>query len=227
VYLSLVKKGDVVLEVGANTGCFTVLFSHLAGRKGRVLAFEPVPNTRSMLAKNVAEAALENVEIFPFALGDTDGDSLMYVPGIIHGQASLRRHENEGWGADQDVETVSVLCRQLDALDDVITLSRLDFVKIDAEGSELAVLRGARQILRSQQPLLHLEIEPAWMDAFHYRLEDLAGVLKELGYTRFYSYGRSLVPVRSLDELAKAGNVICVCVENKRLASRVLQAVPN
>src|SRR5262245_22362277 len=71
LYLRLIRRGDAVLDVGANTGYYTLLFSHLAGAHGRVHAFEPVPPTFALLSRNTRRA--DNVVLNDCAVSDTAG----------------------------------------------------------------------------------------------------------------------------------------------------------
>src|SRR5438552_12448039 len=75
----LLSPGATVFDIGANTGYYTLLFSHLAGAHGRVYAFEPVPSTRAALERNVARAATSsNVQILPVAVSDHPGEVLIH-----------------------------------------------------------------------------------------------------------------------------------------------------
>jgi FkbM family methyltransferase len=208
-YLRLVKRGSVVLEIGANLGYFTRLFSHLVGPRGKVVAFEPIPQTRKTLLQNVQTLGAGNVCILPFAIAEQAGEATMFVPGRIHGQASLQRHSEGGWGTGETVETVIVECMPLDRVGEVAALPRVDFIKVDAEGAELPVLKGARQLLLRDHPLLHLEIEPTWMRAFNYSPEDLESYLRGLGYRYFTSYCKDWQPLENLGSLDGGFNVVC------------------
>jgi len=208
-YIQLIHRGDVILEIGANTGYFTRLFSHLTGSSGKVIAFEPIPKTRLSLVDNVKAWGLRNVLIMAYAVSDRNCDATMFVPGVIHGQASLKQHMQGGWGQDMGIEKVSVKCRTLDDMSELSALPSLDFIKVDVEGAELLVLKGARQLLFRYHPILHLEIEAAWMKAFAYSPEDLETYLRELGYRHFTSYDRHWQPLENLSTHKGGFNVVC------------------
>ena len=144
----VVRDGDTVLDIGANLGLLTVLFSNLVGSAGRVLAFEPNPRVLERLRRTVGEPGGENVEVFPFALGSQEGELELWVPGDNLGMGSLVH--NHGRTASEGVARVSVR-----VLDDVLAGSgvvSIRLVKIDVEGFEAHVLRGAERCLREVRP---------------------------------------------------------------------------
>lgn len=205
-YLKLVRNGDVVVEVGANLGYFTRLFGYLVGNKGSVVAFEPVPQTREKLISNVRH--LKQVLILPYALSNERGKFKMFIPGDTHGQASLKMHLDSDWLSSGEVTSVSVECMPLAAIREICALDRIDFIKIDAEGSELFVLIGARDILLRDHPILHLEIEETWVKAFNYNIEELETFLRSVGYTIFLTYDFDWISIDSLTGFSGT-NVVC------------------
>jgi hypothetical protein len=88
-------------------------------------------------------------------------------------------------------------------------LGRLDFIKVDTEGAELPALQGMRSLLEQYHPILHLEVETAWMSAFGYGVVELEAFLRDLGYNYFWTYGRTPAPLASLVDLHQSANVIC------------------
>jgi len=143
LFAQLVGEGDVVLDVGAAAGYYTLLGAKRVGPSGRVLAFEADRKNVAYLREHAAVNRLKTVSIFETAVGDESGTA-RFAPGRGTGTGRLARN-----GARR----VS-LCR----LDDVFTREGVTptHVKIDVEGAELAVLRGATQILRLVRPILFL-----------------------------------------------------------------------
>ena len=74
LFAKYIKPGDVVMDVGANTGFHTLFFSELAGPKGSVLAFEPMENNRKRLEDNLLLNGIQNVKVLPYALGEKDAE---------------------------------------------------------------------------------------------------------------------------------------------------------
>jgi FkbM family methyltransferase len=143
----------VVVDAGAHIGVVTVLLAGLAPL-GHVHAFEPVPENHAHLTANVAANALDNVTVHRAAVFDTDGEiSVEYdatYPGGSHvgqGGATVPSVRFDTWAAAAE-------------------LDRLDLVKLDVEGVELAVLDGATETLRRFRPILVVECNPVALPRF-------------------------------------------------------------
>jgi FkbM family methyltransferase len=203
-YLKLIRSGFVLVEVGANEGYFTRLFGNLVGMNGRVLAFEPIKKTRERLLENVNH--INSIEVFPYAISEKVGEFAMFIPGPTHGMASLRQHPE--WGHEVSTCTEKVQCLPLSQLDDFKYLDKLDFMKIDAEGAELEILKGAQDILERDHPILHLEIEESWMKSFGYGAAEIESFLRDIGYNAFMTYDHEWTTLKSLIGIGSV-NVVC------------------
>jgi FkbM family methyltransferase len=218
-FLALVRRGDVVLDIGANLGYYTLLFSHLVGRRGRVHAFEPVPTTFSLLAAAVArERRFANVALNACALSAANGELRLYVPGKDHGQAAIVRHRAGAWRDAPEVETHLCRAATLDGYLQARGEAPPAFVKCDTEGAELLVLEGAVETLRRRPPLLHLEINADWMRDLGYGPPDLVRFLAPFGYSRFLlvddlAARRLAEPAAELADFAGSANLICAVPE--------------
>ena len=205
-YLKLIRPGFVLVEVGANEGYFTRLFGKLVGKNGHVLAFEPIKQTRDRLTKNVNN--IEWVKVLPYAISDKIGEFPMFIPGSTHGQASLRKHSDPEWGEEGSTYTENVRCSPLGQLDDIKYLDKIDFMKVDVEGAELEVLKGAQEILKRDHPVLHLEIEERWMNSFGYGAAEIESFLRRIGYNAFMTYDREWITLKSLVGIGSV-NIVC------------------
>ncbi|HSG40283.1 MAG TPA: FkbM family methyltransferase [Thermoanaerobaculia bacterium] len=212
-FLRLVKPGGVVFDVGANNGYYTVLFSHLTGPRGEVHAFEPVPATFERLAANLArECRFGNVRANRTAVGAEVGTAVLFLPGEDHGQASLTRHREGSWSAGGPVTEHASPLTTLDAYAAERGVRRIDFLKCDVEGAELAVLRGGAGLLERHRPVLHLEVYPAWTRDFGYGPGELAAFLAGLGYSDLVLLRDGAAsPVRpgDLETLDGSANLLC------------------
>ena len=172
VLSSRLRSGGVFLDVGANIGYYTLMAARKVGSAGRVYAFEPNPPVSSRLAENVVLNGLGNVELHRCALSDASADMCLYVPAdeVGNGHASLCE---QGWTA---AERVTVRTQRLDDLL-LPQLARCDLVKIDAEGAELAVLRGARELVRRFWPDVIVELNSDASRRFGYLPPELADFL--------------------------------------------------
>ena len=147
----LVREGDVVLDVGANIGYYTVRFGKLVGARGRVIAAEPTLHYRHILERNIAENSLTNVRILDYGFSDR-ADTV----SIDVGPSSATMHSPAGFDRVLFQETITIA--RLDDVAESLGLQRLDFVKIDVDGHEPFVLRGAWDVLGKYSPIILMEI---------------------------------------------------------------------
>ena len=149
----LLQPGMTVLDVGANHGLFSLEAAHFVGPSGRIHAFEPAPATRRLLQDNLAANGLHDlVRVFPHALGSVPGVARLRVHHELSGLNTLAP-EDITWNharlaAD---EVVEVPVGRLDDHAREQGLDAIDFLKIDVEGYELSVLRGARALLEARR----------------------------------------------------------------------------
>jgi FkbM family methyltransferase len=187
VYLSFVRRGDVVLDVGANVGTHTVFLSHLVGQNGRVIAVEPVPRSFEQLQEMIRRRSrFPNVLALRLALGDPVSprtEALISVPGDDFTQASLMEQTAGSWERNEAIRPYRVSLTTLDEQIRANSITRLDFVKIDVEGGELGVLRGGVEALTRFRPFLYCEIYEPWCSSFGYSSAELLSFIRSLGYT--------------------------------------------
>jgi FkbM family methyltransferase len=148
------QPGDIVLDVGAHAGYYTLLAADKVGPAGQVFAFEPVPRNLFFLQRHVGLNGLTNVTVVPVAVSDHGG---------------LARF---GEGPDEDGSTgrfdkhggllVSTVC--LDDLHTAGWIPRPRLIKVDVEGAELSVLLGAQKLLETTHPILFLAFHGSEVD---------------------------------------------------------------
>ena len=164
-----VRAGDTVYDVGANMGYVTLSLAKRVGPGGRVVAFEPVPQSLDLLRSNIADNRLANVQVFDAAASDRTGEAVIRIAENL-ATASLVWHKHEQSVHETVIRTVAI-----DELIDAGKIPRPKFVKIDVEGAEALVLQGMRRTLAAARPVLFVECsdvgrEMAWQ------------ILSELGY---------------------------------------------
>ena len=170
---SFVTQGDSVLDVGVHLGQYACHLARLVGRTGHLTCVEPIPELARYI--RAATRALNlPVEVVEAAASDRDGTAPLHIPldggHALPPQASLHAH-----GATV-YQTIDVRLIRLDDLD----LPRpVDVIKIDVEGHELSVLRGAIGILERDRPALLVEIERRHSP---HPIQDTFAFLDELGY---------------------------------------------
>jgi FkbM family methyltransferase len=163
----LVKPGDWALDVGANIGLYTTRLAELVGSDGRVIALEPVPETFELLAANVSKLGTGNVTLINAAASDSVTEMGMEIPRLPTGLDNYYMAKLSPEKCD-----LKVLCIKIDSLS---ICQRICLVKIDAEGHDLAALRGMKELLQRDQPVLIVEDTA----------ETIAEFLAELGYARY------------------------------------------
>lgn len=155
LFARLLRPGDVAVDVGAHYGDYCLLAAHTVGARGVVYAFEPQSDIRGLLESNLAANKVTNTRVLPFALADSDGHANLYhhVEPTYTGGASLLRGQA---GQAGDYESVDV--RRLDSVVDRADMGRVAAVKIDVEGAEADVLRGAAAVLGASRPAVIFEV---------------------------------------------------------------------
>jgi FkbM family methyltransferase len=178
----LLRPGMVVFDVGANLGRFALQAARAVGPEGQVHAFEPTADILRRLSHNAALNALDNVVAVRAAVAEQPGDVTLH-------QCDRITEINSIYGAQTDLyddrpwHTTTVPCISLDSYCREQDIGHVDFVKIDVEGAELSVLRGARELLDGDQaPLLLVEFFPAAMERAGYDEDVLRAELVGLGY---------------------------------------------
>lgn len=155
----LVREGDTVYDIGANLGIFTLLFSAAVGQRGCVVAVEPNPALTDNLARTCS--SLSQVRLHQCALAEAAGEALFYVPEDDHMLASLA-----DWSG-QKTRRINIPVSTLDHL--VVQYPPPVMVKIDVEGAEYLVLRGAANLMSSPcPPMVFFEQIPAAANSFGY-----------------------------------------------------------
>ena len=153
--LAVVGPGAVCVDVGANLGYFTVLTAAQAGPGGRVHAFEPDPANFALLAANVALNGLaDRCTLSPLALSDCAGEGFLYRSGDNLG-------DHQVYPGDGERPAVPIALARGDAVLGT-ALEAIDFLKIDTQGSEAAVLAGLLPLLARQPrpPAILVELTP-------------------------------------------------------------------
>ena len=181
---SVIRRGDWVIDVGANIGEWTCLFSQLVGNDGRVFSFEPLPRNYIKLAGVVKYGRLTNVKIYPFAVGDRNALVSLITPNIQGQKAPNSTYvSNEDAGGLDCPEGIRMV-----ALDDIfsgVASSRVNFIKCDIEGMELKMLKGADFVITRDKPFLQLEVSDLTL-RYGYTGRELIAYLEKLGYFVFH-----------------------------------------
>jgi FkbM family methyltransferase len=178
--VKILSPGMVLVDVGANLGYYTLLGGRQIGPRGQVHAFEPAPAQFRHLTTNVRMNRLTNVLLNECAVTDRVGETDLFLSrGWNQGTHSLRVTPNSGGSS-------KVKCTSLDAYVAEAGIGRIDVIKMDVEGGELLVCRGAGDTLKGiPPPVVTFEACEESARAFGYSTKDVKALLEGYGYKLF------------------------------------------
>ncbi len=182
------KPGDFFIDAGAYHGWYALVASNLVGDSGRVLAFEPNPGAFATLVRNIGLNRRLNIQAFNVALSSTNGNVWLHKGPGDESPSALAQIPG-GIGRER------VTARRLDDILADAKVKRVALMKIDVQGSEADLLRGAMGALRNWRPLLIFEVDP---DAARYMgVSPRAAwdLLATLGYVFFRMQDGAVIPL--------------------------------
>lgn len=150
---TLVRAEGIFVDVGANTGVYTVMAGTIAPDRP-IVAFEPLPTVVEILKRNiVANGLAERVRLVEVALSDAAGTAKLHLPdpghGLVETSASL----------EPDFQQAHSICEvRVERLDDIGIRDQIAVIKVDIEGHEHAFLRGARDVILRDRPIIFAEV---------------------------------------------------------------------
>jgi FkbM family methyltransferase len=193
------QPGATFVDVGANIGLYTVPAARHVGPEGRVIAIEAHPRTFEFLCRNVALNALDNVVTIQRAVGDSAGSVTMVYREADAGSSFV---------AADPIGGVEVPVETLDAILARASVATIDYLKIDVEGYELPVLRGARGIIAAS-PGIVVQVEHAEANRYGHSLDAVAELLFGLKLMPFRPDASGVLHAAQPDRLgADAGDVL-------------------
>lgn len=177
----LVKPGDIIFDVGAHIGLHSVFMSQKIGCKGKIYAFEPVLKTYWELKETIALNKCDNIIPINSALFDSIGKKSMHI----------FQEDNSEWNSfgipateeDKPIKTQQVDTTTLEEFVKEKNISCIDFIKIDAEGTEKNVLNGAVELLKNKQiKFLSFEISQLPLLGTKFTAKEIFAALELNGY---------------------------------------------
>lgn len=177
VYRKLLRPGDTLIDVGANVGALAISAARIVGPQGEVFAFEPQIELAKLIDRSATENGLSNLTVLPVALSDHDGTAELVVPLCSSGYASL---EHDYSLSDTRTRLSVTLVASDRCLTKAIGERPVRLVKIDVEGHEAAVVRGARSWIVQKLPDYILFEVSFGKDLW---LRDEAKILNDIGYS--------------------------------------------
>lgn len=178
--LDYLAPGFVVLDIGGNIGQTAMMMGLKIGAGGRVCSFEPFPETYQKFLHNLSlnQSTINNVRAEGFALGAEVGELQMYETSAINSGGNRMVGNEQG----EKAGLVTVPVSTVDAFVRSARLGRIDFIKIDVEGFEMNVLKGARETLTAHRPSLYIELDDRNLRSQGSSAEELCDYLRRSGY---------------------------------------------
>ncbi len=181
-YEKLVPPGGVALDIGANIGAHTLPLARAVGPAGKVYAFEPTDFAMEKLERNLAlnpelEKRVVRVQamLVDRAGGKTPPLYASWPLEDVRGVHKLHRGRKKPSGKARATTLDAFLAKH--------RVGRVDFIKLDIDGFECSMLKGARRTLKRWRPAMVLELSPHQLDEQGGSIEELTGILREAGYT--------------------------------------------
>lgn len=200
--LNTLRSGQNALDIGANVGYFAILFSSCAGPAGRVVAFEPFEENVILLERSILENRFEDrVTVRRTAVGSVAGESdLVYLPHEVRPLSTGGAYLAPPGTSPPDFHATRRV--PVVPLDGENLPRPVHFIKLDVEGSEPAVIRGARRILSEDHPVLLSEVNPVQLRTVGgVSPRDFLAEVRRLGYgCRLLRDGRLAEEVYSLED---------------------------
>jgi FkbM family methyltransferase len=199
---NFISPGMVVVDGGANYGIYSLAAARLVGPAGRVFSFEPGLESFSVLRKNIELNGLQNVRSFRAALAEKEGNASLYHSGRGPNSFSLAPPAHGSCGS----EVVAIL--PLNKILQEENAEQVGLIKLDVEGAEELVLRGAQPFISSCRPTVIFEINPRASTGLGLRPFGAWEILENADY-RFFSLLES-GDLRNLSTPPAGGNVIAI-----------------
>jgi FkbM family methyltransferase len=176
---NILKQGDVVVDIGANIGYYTIIAAGIVGKEGKIFAFEPEPGNFELLSKNVTLNGFSNIHLQNKAISDKNGNVRLYLDKANLGAPSFsEKNIFIEKGNFIDVKTLT-----LDGyLEDSKFDQKLDFIKIDAEGAEGLIIKGAQKSLQDNNAIILMEFWPYGQKNIGTDPQKLLNTLSDLKY---------------------------------------------
>lgn len=171
----LIKKGDIVFDIGVNFGETLLNFAKLVGDKGTAYGFEPVPFIHEKAVRNIGLNNYKNIKLNNLALSDQEETLFFDLSPYKYNSGGVKMNKTKG---KQEVKGIR--------LDDYIAenkIEKIDLIKIDVEGFETNVLKGGRETLKKLKPKLFIEVDDNFLKVGNSSAQELIELLSSLGYS--------------------------------------------
>jgi FkbM family methyltransferase len=203
VLQSFLNEGDVFVDVGANIGFLSLAACAKVKGNGKVYAFEPVPSTYNILKTNKSINGFDQLQLNQFALGNEEAEVMIFNENENRGGASIINNTKS--------KGIKILLKRLD---DLNIRETINAIKIDVEGFEFEVLKGAEQTIKRDKPNLIIEYSLERENSA--KNNEIYDWLIHLGFYKIYKLklGKErkseLIEIKTLSDLPQHDNIFCI-----------------
>lgn len=184
---ALAKESDVVFDIGANMGDVTLNMAKIVGETGKVFAFEPYHETFEKLRRNYELNTFDNIELIESALAEKKG--MVQMVRMDEHNSGMNRVAS----GNSDSSSAFIKTTSLDEFVETNRIEKISLIKIDVEGFEMNVLRGARRTLQQLRPSLFIEIDDNNLRGQGASSVELLDFLKTFGYSFQHAESGSVI----------------------------------
>lgn len=176
-----IKSGMVVVDIGANIGYYSVLFSKWVGNTGKVYCFEPDPENFSLLKKNIIANNYHNTNLIQKAVSNSNKEGVLYLSKENIGDHRILNFHY--YDRDNEREKIKI---QSTKLDSIFSNKKINLIKMDIQGAEMLALDGMKDILQNNSNLMiFTEFWPAGLEAAGFSANDFIEKIKSYGFKIF------------------------------------------
>ena len=206
--LSLSLEGLTIYDVGGDQGIYTVFFARKVGDHGRVITFEPNPESYRRIVANAELNQFRNVDVRPIGLGAQKSKLTFVFPEGEPARGSADAGIQAQILREKNPRSIEIEVNSLD--DEVLScgLPEPDLVKIDVEGLEMDVLLGMQETLRKSHPSLFIEVHGADVQSKEDNAKQVVKFLLDGGYSVFHVESKQSITYANI-EMARQGHIFC------------------
>lgn len=179
---NLCNEGDVIIDVGTNIGSVLLNFAQRVGSNGFVYGFEPNPFTYDKCLENIKLNNLSNLQVSNIGLGDKRTKAKVIAPYDRNRGGVYIKSINPSDDLNQNDDSIYATITTLDSFIHENNIKRISLIKIDVEGYELNVLKGAQGALAQHRPILFVEIDDALLRRQDASSKELIKFIRNFGY---------------------------------------------
>jgi FkbM family methyltransferase len=179
-----IQKGDIVVDVGASIGYYTLIFARAVGSEGHVFAFEPRPERFELLKKNIEINGYDNVTLEQMAIMDQNGETEFHYSKSE--KSGFKLAVSEKSSLEMTEKSIAKTIRLEDYFKDKNLVNKIKFIKSDVDGPEFSVLQSTGSILKNKSLKLFFEWDTEYIKLSGDKPEEILNLLYDHGF-KIYS----------------------------------------